>query len=220
MQEGEMAIKCWIRWAMAVCVISFSFYGNAFCQSNQVALLLQQTPVDGGYVNPTAGVHQFGLYETLKLTAVPEPGYQFVHWLGDVANPETRDTIVYLDSPKIIIAVFERVQFDFLDRKQYLDWTPVGGLIGTVDDYVRQGYTGGGRRRPHKWRFPTRPDEVEEEEDFPVPEGEEDFPVPDGEEDFPVPEVPEPTTAALLILGVVLASARRRPKKGNFSQSS
>jgi hypothetical protein len=76
-----------------------------------VALLLQQTPDRAGIVTPGVGVYHFQQDSQVSLSAIPQRGYQFVYWLGDVQDPRSSTTVAYLDKPKIIIAVFEQADF-------------------------------------------------------------------------------------------------------------
>ena len=189
---------------------------TAYCRTDAIALLLQQTPVNGGTVNLKTGVHYFEPGTEITLTAVAKPGYQFVCWLGDVGDTTSSNTYAYLDTPKIIIAVFERAKYDFI---AVASETPTGGggaggLIGSARDYIRQGGGGAGGRRPRKWRWPTLPEpEPEEPEDFPVPDEDSNFPVPEEVSDFPVPQIPEPATGILFAFGSLLFFSRRNAKK-------
>ncbi len=172
-------------------------------------LLLQQTPPQGGTITPAVGVHNFGLNTDVTLTAIPKPGYQFVYWLGDVSDPTANRTIVYLDAPKIVIAVFEQSEYEFLAVQERAQSAPGGGLFRSAADYARQrggqgGNGGGGGRRPG----PLEPPEPEKPEDFPVPKVGEDFPVPEVGEDFPVP-IPEPATLSFLALGSLVLLRKR-----------
>lgn len=76
------------------------------------ALLIQQSPADGGTVTPGAGVHKVSIGQSVELSADPRPGYRFLYWLGDVSATSSPVTSVSLDSPKMVIAVFERESFD------------------------------------------------------------------------------------------------------------
>lgn len=76
------------------------------------ALLVQQSPAEGGVVTPGAGVHKVGIGQTVNLSATPRQGYRFLYWLGDVSATSASDTSVNLDSPKMVIAVFERDSFE------------------------------------------------------------------------------------------------------------
>lgn len=89
-------------------IIAGWLFAPAYCQTSDVALLLQQTPNKGGAITPDAGVYHFKQNSEVTLTAAPKPGYQFVYWIGDVSDPAAISTSVYLDKPKIIIAVFEQ----------------------------------------------------------------------------------------------------------------
>jgi hypothetical protein len=181
----------------------------SFSQGSKMALLLQQTPVDGGSVEPGIGVHQMDDNSQITLRAVPQPGYQFVTWLGDVAEPTSSVTEAYMDSPKIIIAVFERSRFDSIEASDLISSMPMGGMSPSGGDIGSS--SGGGaiiqKSGGYYGRRPFRPQE--EENDVPVPE--------EGEmNDLPVPgegEVPEPATILLLMSGAAIVAARRRKLK-------
>ncbi len=207
MKRNSSIFTGWWSVILAIAVISAALPGSAYCRTDDPVLLLQQTPAQGGTVTPDVGVHHFDLNTEVTLTAVPKPGYQFVYWLGDVSDPTASSSVVYLDTPKIIIAVFERVKYEFLVTEERPQSSPGGGgLRRSAADYSRQGGGGGGSgKRPQKWRRPSPPAPEEEQQDFPVPaEGEAN--------DFPVPQIPEPATGILLALGSLLAFAKRRPK--------
>jgi len=192
---------------LAVVVITASLTGPAYSQTNDVALLLQQTPIQGGTISPDVGVHNFELNAEVALTAVPKPGYQFVYWIGNVREATASSTVAYLDGPKIIIAVFERAKFEFLAAAERSQSAPIGGLKRSAADYSQHSNSPIGGKRPKKWSWPKWPEQPEpkEPEDFPVP-GQDDG------NDFPVPEpIPEPATVALLVLGSLFAFTRRRP---------
>ena len=97
---------------LALAWFALAVAGPASSRGAEVALLLQQTPTQGGIVSPDVGVHHYAADAVVTLVAVPRPGYQFVYWLGDVLDPTTNKTTALLDEPKIIIAVFEQVDHD------------------------------------------------------------------------------------------------------------
>lgn len=193
------AVGC--RKMLLILVVAVFFCGLpelAYCQTTGPVLLLQQTPANGGTITPGTGVYHIKLNARITLTAVPQPGYQFVYWLGDVSDPTLKQTTAYLNAPKIIVAVFERTEYELEGEAELFQSIP-GGFRGRLRagaaDYSRQGFSGGGRRKPAG--PPARP---------PAPEP----PIPPGE--IPVP-IPEPATVILLGLGGFLALAGRRPKK-------
>ena len=200
---------------LALVIITAVLTGPAYRQTDEVSILIQSSPANGGTISPGIGVHTFISDTEFTLTAIPKPGYQFVYWMGDVADPTASRTVVYLDMPKIIIAVFERSEHEVILAAQIgIKSTPIGGMLLNARDYSRRSGGGGGGKRPHKYRGSQWPDEGWEEGDFPVP-GEEEagFPVPgEGEADFPVPDIPEPATAVLLALGTLLAARKRAGK--------
>jgi len=197
----------------AVVVMLCGFCGLAYCQSENTALLIQQTPAEGGQVNLGAGVHRFAPNTQITLAATPKPGYQFVYWMGDVSDTAASRTSVYLDTPKIIIAVFEKVKQD-IALIQAGPTGPAGGgqprrgggggrggLIASGVDYARGGFSGGGggvgelnQQVVYNWTLPSK-------EEPPEPEG------------FPVP-VPEPATGMLLLFGGLYIFGRRRCRMG------
>ena len=203
MKRNNSIFIGWKGVVLALAVVLCGLLEPAYCQTDGTALLLQQTPPQGGKISPSVGIHHFEPYAEVTLTAVPKPGYHFVYWLGDVSDPTANSTIVYLDAPKIVIAVFERVEYDFLVAEEGSQSSPVGGLVGSAGDYARGGGGGGIGRRPSPPSWPSPP---------PAPE--KDFPVPPEGNDFPVPEpIPEPATGILLVLGSLFALARRRAGK-------
>ena len=186
-----------VKWQALILAIMFVFCAllePAYCQTNGTALLLQQTPVQGGTITPDVGVHHFDLNTDVSLTAVPRPGYQFVYWLGDVSDPTAYRTFVCLDAPKIVVAIFERAEYEFADVLERSQSAPGGGLFASASDYSHQAFSGGtGGRRVEGPRFPSPPDQ-------------EPQPQPD---DFPVP-IPEPAMVCLLGLGGLILLRRRR----------
>lgn len=171
----------------------------AYCQKDRTVLLLPQIPANVGTITPGPGVYYFEQDTVVTLTAVPQPGFQFVYWLGDASDPESNQTTVYLDAPKIIIAIFEKAEFEFEDMSEPTQGMPggmAGGLRASAADYSRQGFSGGGAKRQSVSRPPAQP---------PGPE-----PLPPPE--IPIP-TPEPTTLVLLAVGSYLAFAGRRSRK-------
>ncbi|MHC4676234.1 MAG: InlB B-repeat-containing protein [Planctomycetota bacterium] len=197
-----------VRWrdaVLAIAIVMCALLGSARCETGNTALVVQQSPFQGGRITPDVGVHQFDLYTNVTLTAVPRAGYQFVYWLGDVSDPTVSRTTVYLDGPKIVIAVFERARYGLLTPGEWPYTASVGGMFASAPGFGRGGFGGGGGRRP-SGRGAARtapPSEEEPEGDFPVPE--------DLEGDFPVP-VPEPAVVFMLGLGGLAVLRKRHVK--------
>jgi len=176
--------------------------------------MIQQSPVNGGTVTPGLGIQRFDLNEVVTLTAIPKPGYHFVYWLGDVIEETTEETTVVVDSPKIIIAVFERTEYSTLAELDTI--RPGIGRGGAMA--VRTDFRMGRRINPGGWKdrdWPTYEPPESYDRDFPVPDDmDEDFPVP-VDNDFPVPDdepIPEPATMLLFGVGAVFAISKRKSR--------
>ena len=190
MKFGGPTFVGWKLVVLAITIITVGWLAPAHCQTSDVALLLQQTPSTGGAITPTAGVHHFKLNSEITLTAAPKPGYQFLYWLGDVSDPAATKTVVYLDKPKIIIAIFEQTENGTLVEEVGLSFGGGGaggsGLVNTVANF---GYTGGmssgaaGRAKSPKVVYVKN-----------------------------IEAIPEPATGVLLLLGSLFAFARRGAK--------
>jgi hypothetical protein len=175
--------------AFGCAILLFCLAGQGLCQEDGTALMLEVSPAHGGSLNLSPGVHNYDRDAAVTLTAVPKHGYQFVYWVGNVTDATASTTMVYLDSPKIVIAVFERTKFDlavFEEKPQRSRGG--GGLIPSGGDYGAGLEQAGAGRRPPKYRFPQRP---QPSEDLPVP-------------------VPEPATIAFLLTGMLALAGRRR----------
>jgi len=162
----------------------------AYCQAQNITLLVQQTPFEGGAVTPLAGAHHFEQNQEITLTATPNEGYEFLYWLGDVSNQESTNTTVQLDKPKIVVAVFEPIR-DSIDVSSLSGGGGGGG--GLISNPVTIGQpasiSGTGSKKPKQTAY------APSSEDPPV--------------------IPEPATALLLTLGSLFTFTKRRRKNVN-----
>jgi len=171
---------------LAATIIGCGLFAPADCHAGEIVLLLEQTPVKGGDISPNAGVHHFAPGSEIVLSANPKPGYQFVHWLGDVSDATASSTVVYLNKPKVIVAVFEQAEYGTKDILPGGGGGGGGGLMPTAGNFYPQGgiSAGGGGGGAG----PITPNKT-------------------------TPEVPEPATGVLLVMGSLFAFARRRVRK-------
>jgi hypothetical protein len=120
----------------------------AYGSNRAVELLIQQSPTKGGKIKPTAGIHHFAQDSEVTVTALAQTGYRFAHWLGDVSDPKAISTTVQLDGSKVIVAVFEPVEYDFLTGEKVIRTAGGGGgrgrLFPVAPDYSRHGFSDGG----------------------------------------------------------------------------
>ena len=78
----------------------------AWCSPN-VELMLEQSPSDAGQITPGVGIHRFIPNTQIEISAIPQKGFQFAYWLGDVSDPTASTTKVSLNDSKAVIAVYE-----------------------------------------------------------------------------------------------------------------
>lgn len=184
---------------LAMIIVVSCTFSSAYCQSQKITLLVQQTPSDGGQVTPNEGTYKYDQNSEVTITAAPNKGYEFLYWLGDVSNQESISTTVRLDKPKIVIAVFEPVKSSVdVSERNIPNFSGGGGGGGLIGNRVSIGNSvsinGGGGVTPQK---PTL------------------IYVPSGENS---PVVPEPATGLLLALGSLFTLTRRRREKTNPSR--
>ncbi len=139
----------------AFIIIIAAFTGPAYSKTTDVTLLIQPSPSQGGIITPNPGVHYFIRNTELLLNAVPKPGYRFVCWLGDVSDTTSSSTFVYLNDPKIIIAVFEQTGYEHVSAGASISANNSGG--GRINSGAFGGGSGGqvqgggsGTTRKHK----------------------------------------------------------------------
>ena len=163
--------------------------------------MLEASPAEGGYLNIPTGVHTYDIYADVTLKATPKPGYQFVCWLGSVSNSVTSSTTVFLNSPKMVIAVFERNEFatpgDELGGETVIGGGEGGGGMVGSGGFPDTSNEGAGSRihqlNPHHLTPTPTPEPTPEPTPSPVP----------------VP-TPEPATVTLFVTGFLMLVNRRK----------
>jgi len=63
-----------------------------------------------GATTPAVGTHDYGEGTEVTITALPEDGWQFDKWSGDVADPDSATTIVTIGPDKTFTAQFSQIQ--------------------------------------------------------------------------------------------------------------
>ncbi len=188
-------------WNTVICLTALTLIfitASAATAQSDYAVLLQQTPADGGTVSPGTGVHSVNP-GSITLTATPKAGYQFLYWLGAVSDPTASTTELAVNGPKLVIAVFERVEYEFISTEagQRISQGPEARYPSAQSIGGGGGGGGGGRRSSGGGSSSDFFEEPDEEPNTP----DDPFPTP--------PEVPEPATVILLAAGAMLLRAKR-----------
>jgi hypothetical protein len=101
----------------AVCaavVVAACFAAVVRGEQESYSLMIQQSPADAGVLSPGAGIHRIRVGDQVTLQAIANPGYRFLYWLGDVSDASTDQAVVVIDAPKIVVAVFGRLEYELM----------------------------------------------------------------------------------------------------------
>jgi len=211
MQGPAAVLRGWEATRVAFAVIAAGFFAPAQSQGVDIALLVQQTPPSGGVTTPSPGVHFFAPNSEIVLTAIPNPGYKFIYWLGDVGDPTAGRTITYLNKPKIIIAIFEPIEYgtSFMGRGSAGGGRATsGGLVAAAIDYGGWGQASvaSSGSRPSESQASNLYQQIVE----PLPAETPEYPIWPEPGTPSEPPIPEPATGILLLLGSLFVIARKR----------
>lgn len=165
-----------MKFLTLILCLTIAFCAEIFAGGNY-AVLMQESPVGAGEIQPGIGIHTFNANETVTLNTVPKKGYKFVYWLGDVSDPSTNRTSLSVDGPKIVIAVFTRDSYELPSQNPAISQGP-GGLYPRSTESTQHS-SGEITYDPEDPYYPPPP---------PPP---------------PPPPVPEPSTVILLSAGVL-----------------
>ncbi len=106
----------------------------SFSQMNVYTLNLTQT--EGGQLVPAPGLLDFEANSSVALTAIPDPGYDFISWQGDIISSQN-PLSAFMDHNRAIKAVFSQRQVsdDFESGAlTKLPWTSAGAKGWVVSD--------------------------------------------------------------------------------------
>ena len=108
MRRYNLTFLGWRVLALGLLPVFSGLFASAHCQAAEIAVLIEQKPKGGGEVSGGTGVRYFPFGSLIRLTAIPRPGYHFLYWLGDVADPLSSNTVAHLDGPMIIVVVYAK----------------------------------------------------------------------------------------------------------------
>ncbi len=176
---------------LSILLLALSVCLNTARSETHMELVLEQSPARAGTITPGSGIHTYETNSQISLTAEPREGFRFSHWLGDVSDPQSSTTQVYLDNSKVVVAVYD----------------PIGGENDYEEEVLALGGGGGGSSR----LLPTAANFFSNS--FSAPGGSRPQPSPFLQV-VPTNSVPEPATLLLLGLGTLTLSRRRRAWAG------
>ena len=134
----------------AVLAVGLARPVRAYGETHAYELCIEQSPAKAGKVTPDSGTHRFSANAVVALSAEPQPGYRFVYWLGDVADPGSKQTTVQVDATKVVVAVFQPEKKDALEERLRVGGGGGGPLVPTSIDLQAPACNpaaGGGRSR-------------------------------------------------------------------------
>jgi hypothetical protein len=190
-KDNLKALGC----AVFICCVTFlfCFSAHASAQEDGTSLMLDVTPPQGGSLNIVPGVHSYDRFAAVTLVATPKPGYQFVYWMGNVTDAATGTTMVFLDSPKMVIAVFERNKFETTEDDGLESTSGGGDNGGGLVRSLSESYSSSDISSDASYSSSSsgHSSSSDESSDIPVP-------------------VPEPVSAALFFAGAFMLARSRR----------
>jgi len=108
---------------------AFTISGGTFL------LTMVADPTDGGTTDPLPGDHVIDQDSVVDISAIPNSGYEFVSWTGDVSDPNSDSTTVTMNTDKTVTANFSMIPVEITDLRAsvqgeniLLEWTPPEGV--------------------------------------------------------------------------------------------
>jgi uncharacterized repeat protein (TIGR02543 family) len=100
-------------------------------------LTISADPSTGGTTIPSAGTHEYAEDAVVSISASANPGYEFDHWTGDVADINSASTSVTMDDDQVVTAHFNAVSVTFLADNDFNASVDDGDLRtnGAVQDW-------------------------------------------------------------------------------------
>jgi len=93
--------------------------------------------VDGlGTVDHPPGSHDKDEDSMVSLVAEPDPGWEFVDWIGDVNSPKQKETTVLMDGDKTVKAVFAEEDPDEVEYTLTIEVEGEGQVIPALENIL------------------------------------------------------------------------------------
>jgi uncharacterized repeat protein (TIGR02543 family) len=84
-----------------------------------------------GHTTPSAGRHTYGADEDVELEAIPDDGWEFAGWEGDVADDGDATTTIIMDENKTVTALFAKVVYQLT-----INLNGQGNIIPEVGEHL------------------------------------------------------------------------------------
>ena len=83
----------------------------AYFGKQDFTLTMAADPAQGGETVPPVGDHTYNTSSVVELTAIPNPGWRFVEWVGNVADSTREQTSITILSNETVTAKFEQIRY-------------------------------------------------------------------------------------------------------------
>jgi len=60
-----------------------------------------------GMTTPSSGIYSYGIGQLIDLLALPDEGWKFLQWQGDVEDPNSSSSTIFMNADKVVTAVFQ-----------------------------------------------------------------------------------------------------------------
>jgi hypothetical protein len=102
-------------------------FGSSEPPTGTKTYTLTVTANAGGSTSPSAGMHEYLEGTVVQISAVPDSGWEFDGWSGEVTEPEMAITTIVMDSDKMVTANWKKLKYHLTLKVIPLGVTTIDG---------------------------------------------------------------------------------------------